>query len=312
MTAEIQPRDHPPSVTIVMATLNGARHLRQQLQSIAAQGHTSWTLFVSDDGSTDETLPILHDFSRSHPVRIVAGPRRGAAANFLSALCHPDLPIGHVALADQDDVWLQGKLARGLRRLEPAPYGTPALYAAESVLTDAELRPLRTSSAGRAVPGFAPSLCQNLFGGHTMMLNPAALDLVRRADWAKGVAYHDWWIYQLIAGAGGYLILDPAPMARYRQHSENVLGGSAGARAMLRRLVLALNGSWGAQMRDQALALSRNAALLTPESRKTLAAFLSAPRFGPRRVAAYRRLGLRRSSASGTALMLAAAAVGIL
>ena len=104
------------SVTIVMATRNGAAHLAEQLDSIARQTHADWSLFVSDDGSTDDTKRILADFARSHPVTVVDGPRKGAAANFLSALCHPDLPLGTIALADQDDIWLPGKLARGLGR----------------------------------------------------------------------------------------------------------------------------------------------------------------------------------------------------
>jgi hypothetical protein len=312
MTATALPPDDPPPVTIVMATRNGALHLPQQLQSLAAQTHANWSLFVSDDGSADDTRAILHAFADRHPVTLVDGPRRGAAANFLSALCHPRLPAGHVALADQDDVWLAGKLARGLRRLAAAPGDGPALYAAESILTDEGLRPLRASSAGRGRPGFAPSLCQNLFGGHTMMLNPAALDLVRRAGMAPGIAYHDWWIYQLIAGAGGCLILDAQPMAQYRQHGGNVLGGAAGIASALRRLGLALNGTWGAQMQAQAHALSRCADLLTPEARRTLEDFLSAPGAGPARMAAFRRLGLRRSSRAGSALMLVAAGFGLL
>ncbi len=117
------------AVTIVMATLNGERYLPDQLDSIARQSHRDWRLFVSDDGSTDATRAILSDFARQHPVTVVSGPALGcAAANFLSALCHPDLPAGPVALADQDDVWLDGKLARAFRRLgptKPCPRFTP-------------------------------------------------------------------------------------------------------------------------------------------------------------------------------------------
>jgi hypothetical protein len=297
-------------VTIVMATRNGAAHLPEQLASLAAQSHRDWRLFVSDDGSTDATLAILKDFARLHPVQIVAGPQRGAAANFLSALCHADLPPGTVALADQDDVWLRGKLARGLRRMASAPGTGPLLYAAESLLTDPALRPVRGSSANAARPGFAPSLCQNLFGGHTTMLNAPALALVRRAGVPADIAYHDWWLYQLIAGAGGRLMLDPHRVALYRQHGGNALGGSGDGRGLLRRMAQGLDGTWGAQMQAQAQALAQVAPLLTPEAQRVLAGFLAAPRAGTGRVRQFRRLGLHRSSRAGTALMLAAAWLG--
>lgn len=297
-------------VTIVMATRNGAAHLPEQLESLAAQSHRAWRLFVSDDGSTDETLAILEEFSRRFPVQLVRGPQQGAAANFLSALCHPDLPPGPVALADQDDVWLEGKLARGLRRITATPGAGPLLYAAESMLVDADLNLLRASSANAAKPGFAAALCQNLFGGHTTILNPEALALVRRAGVPEGIAYHDWWLYQLVAGAGGRLVLDPRPMARYRQHQANALGGSGGGRGAGRRLAQVLDGTWKQQMLAQARALQRVADLLTPEARHQLAAFLAAPAAGPARALALHRIGLRRSSRAGTALMLAAACLG--
>lgn len=297
-------------VTIVMATRNGAAHLPEQLASIAAQSHAAWRLFVSDDGSNDQTIAILEEFSRDHPVQIVAGPQSGAAANFLSALCHPDLPPGPVSLADQDDVWLRGKLARGLRRMAAAPGNGPLIYAAESLLVDAALQPLRRSSANAAEPGFAAALCQNLFGGHTTMLNAEALALVRAAGLPQRLAYHDWWLYQLVAGAGGRLVLDPAPVARYRQHGANALGGSGGGRGAWRRMAQGLDGTWGAQMRVQAAALQAVSRLLTPAAREVLEGFLDAPAGGPARALRLYRLGLRRSSRAGTALMLAAACLG--
>lgn len=307
-------RETPGHVTIVMATRNGAAHLRAQLDSIAAQSHRNWSLFVSDDNSTDATHEILAGFGARHPLRLVQGPGRGAAANFLSALCHPDLPPGTVALADQDDVWLKGKLARGLRRIAAAERragaGAPVLYAAESILADHGLTPLSRSRSGRVRPGFAPALAQNLFAGHSMMLNPAALALVRRAGLPQGVVWHDWWLYQLLAGAGAALVLDPAPAVIWRQHAENTLGGARGAAAGLKRLAMVLSGEWGRTMQAHARALQQNAPLLTAEARATLEGFLTAPASGPARVRQFRRLGIRRSSRTGDLLMLAAAALG--
>ncbi|VDC33184.1 glycosyltransferase [Pseudogemmobacter humi] len=306
-------RETPDHVTIVMATRNGAAHLRAQLDSIAAQSHRNWSLFVSDDGSADATRQILADFARHHPLRLVEGPGRGAAANFLSALCHPELPPGPVALADQDDVWLKGKLARGLRRMAVGGRRRgdgPVLYAAESMLADGGLKLLSRSKSGRVRPGFAPSLAQNLFAGHSTMLNPEALELVRRAGVPPGVVWHDWWLYQLLAGAGAALILDPAPSVIWRQHGANTLGGARGAAAGLKRLAMVLSGEWGRTMQAHARALQQNAPLLEAEARAVLEGFLSAPGRGMGRVRLFRDLGIRRSSPAGDLTMLAAAALG--
>lgn len=307
-------RQRDDHVTIVMATRNGEAWLPEQLASIAAQSHRAWSLFVSDDGSGDGTRAILQDFSRHHPLTLVDGPRRGAAANFLSALCHPNLPPGIVALADQDDVWLKGKLARGLRRIAAAERvigaATPVLYAGESMLADVELKTLSQSKSGRVKPGFAPSLAQNLFAGHSIMLSAAALTLVRQAGLPDGISWHDWWLYQLIAGCGGGLVLDPVPVVIYRQHDGNALGGARGTAAGKRRLAMLISGEWGRMMQGQAEALKAREALLTPEARATLDQFLDAPGSGPARALAFRRLGIRRSSPSGDAVMALAAMLG--
>lgn len=311
-------------VTIVMATRNGAAYLREQLESIAAQSHGAWSLFVSDDGSTDDTLSILRDFGTRHPVHLVSGPGKGAAANFLSALNHPDLPRGLVALADQDDVWLKGKLARGVRRIAAAERlmakslpgsdsgkaAMPVLYAAESMLADDALNRLSRSKSGRVRPGFAPSLAQNLFAGHSIMFNAPGLDLVRRAGQPEGVTWHDWWLYQLFAGAGAGLALDPSPAVIYRQHGGNALGGARGTAAGRRRLAMLAGGAWGRMIQGHARALKSRETMLTPEARRTLNAFLDAPGYGPARILAFRRLGIRRSSRFGDTAMALAALLG--
>lgn len=69
-----------PLVIIFMATFNGARYLREQLDSIGKQTHQNWQLIVSDDGAVDETLSILKDFQAGFPggqVIIQSGPQKG-------------------------------------------------------------------------------------------------------------------------------------------------------------------------------------------------------------------------------------------
>ena len=101
-------------VVILLATYQGAAFLREQLASIAAQGHQDWRLIWRDDGSGDDTVAILRDFAAAQPAGRVeqldapAG-RVGSAASFLALLRHAVPMLGPddiVAFADQDDVWL--------------------------------------------------------------------------------------------------------------------------------------------------------------------------------------------------------------
>ncbi len=105
---------------ILMGTYQGEHYLLEQLESIRSQTHGYWRLFVSDDGSTDNTLPILLDFQASLPLgqmEIVAGPRRGFAANFMSLLLNPAIEGDYFAFCDQDDVWNKEKLAVAVSNL---------------------------------------------------------------------------------------------------------------------------------------------------------------------------------------------------
>lgn len=299
-----------PHITILLATLNGARFLPAQLQSLLAQTHTNWSLVASDDGSSDVTMAILHAFDRANPgrvLRLLEGPRLGSAAqNFMALLLHRDLATGMVALADQDDVWLPQKLARAVDHLAKTPADIPAIYAAESILTDKNLRPFARTAERKPAVGFRNALVQNLFAGHSTVLNAAALSLVRDAGTPRNIAFHDWWLYQLVAGAGGACLLDPAHTVLYRQHSSNAFGAAVGMFGAVKRLNQLCNGTYNAWLCAHWRALHDAAPHLTPDARDLIRDLLENPHHMPR-TAQFRYHGLNRSTApANTALWLAA------
>jgi glycosyltransferase involved in cell wall biosynthesis len=302
-----------PHITVLMATLNGAQFLPAQLDSLLAQTHANWSLMVSDDGSRDGTADILRAFDRAHPnrnVRLLEGPRSGTPAqNFMALLTHRDVPAGYLALADQDDVWLPQKLARAVDHLSRGPQNLPAIYGAESILTDAALQPIGRTAEPHATPGFRNALVQNLFAGHSIALNPAALALVRDAGAPPNIYFHDWWLYQLIAGAGGTCLLDPAQTTLYRQHGSNAFGGSHGIKGILRRLNHLLRNDYGTWLTAHWQALQNAAPHLTPDARDLIRDLLDRPA-DQNRAAQFRRLGLKRGSAHGTAALWLAARLG--
>ena len=50
------------NIAVLICTFNGSKFLRKQLDSIISQTYTSWEIFASDDGSTDDTLDILKEY----------------------------------------------------------------------------------------------------------------------------------------------------------------------------------------------------------------------------------------------------------
>ncbi len=302
-----------PRITILLATWNGAAHLQEQLDSYLAQNYEAWDLWVSDDGSQDGTLEILRAFqateSHRREVRLLQGPRRGHAANFLSLLCHPELPRGPVALSDQDDVWLPGKLRLALRGLHNA--GPVALYGAQSFHTDGRLRRIGRSRRPCAPPSFGNALTQNVVSGHSAVLSPGALDLVRRAGVPDGLPHHDWWLYQLISGAGGRIVIDPRRVLLYRQHRGNAMGAHRGLGPWLVRARQVLGRTYASWIAANIAALDQVSELLTPENRALIAELrLAPPQPGLARPLTFRRLGLHRQTRLTTASLYLAAALG--
>ena len=153
-------RTRATQVAILMCTKNGAAFLDEQLNSIADQTHASWILFVSDDGSTDETRKILKDFADTHEQKMVVrnGPGKGVCANFLSLATDPTIDADYFAFSDQDDVWYKDKLQRALTWLVTIPGDVPALYCGrtELVTNDGQsygLSPLFTRPVARQYDG---------------------------------------------------------------------------------------------------------------------------------------------------------------
>lgn len=300
----------PRTVTVLLALYQGAAFLAAQLDSIAAQTQ-DWRLIVSDDGSTDAGPALVRAFAAAHPGRVtlIDGPRQGAAANFRSLLAAAgDARL--VALADQDDVWLPEKLARAVSGL--SGHDAPALYCSRVTICDDTLRPLAESRRPQRPPSFRHALVQNLAQGNTLVLNRSALDLVQQADpLTPPVVMHDWWLYQLIAGAGGAVIFDPRPSVLYRQHADNVVGANDALRARAGSFARMLTGrhrDWSAQTLA-ALAPVRH--LLTPDNRAVFDEFAALHRGGlPRRLAAMRRGGFYRQGAVSQAALWLAAALG--
>lgn len=304
-----------PQVTVLLATWNGAANLRAQLDSFVTQTLPPARLIVSDDGSTDDTPMILREFAASGPgfaVDLCAGPRRGGAQNFLALL--QDVPEGTdwVALSDQDDVWLPDKIARGVRILSQVPDRTPALVGGRSYVCDAVLRQRHLAPSPRREPSFRHALVQNFAGGNTMMLNRAATDLARAAAAEAGrVVVHDWWLYQLVSGAGGAVFFDSTPLLLYRQHAGNQIGANIGVEAKVKRLRWMLRGRFRRWNAINLAALRASSHRFPAENRLLLEDFARLQRADLiERLVILRRLGLYRHGLQGMLSLWLAAALG--
>ena len=261
-------------VVIVLGVHDAGPALSDQLNSYLDQTWRDWDLLIGDDGASGRDLDVLATFRQSairsgHQVEIRPGPRRGFACNYLMMLRDLAPDTGYAALSDQDDIWLARKLERAVATLRDV--AGPAIYCGARLIWDPERNTRMPSRPLRRGLSFRNALVENVACGNTIVLNRAAISLIRAGHSAAAtVPFHDWWIYLLVTGAGGQVIHDPDPQILYRQHAGNALGaGEAGwNRTRARRDVA--GGLYRDRLDRNLAALSALRHLLTPDHQELL------------------------------------------
>lgn len=229
------------SVAILLASYNGGEYLDEQLKSIANQSFSNFTLYISDDGSTDSTLLIIEKFisdNKNIPVFFIKGPGVGFAQNFMWLLQEAEAMFDYYAFCDQDDIWAHDKLEVALRTLETKGCNewAPAMYGGRTELVDESGGFIGYSPLFKKKPSFSNALVQNVSGGNTMVINKKSRDLLLTVHDHSLVVSHDWLAYLFVTSVGGIAIYDPNPRLKYRQHGGNLVGSNMGWKARIYRL----------------------------------------------------------------------------
>jgi glycosyltransferase involved in cell wall biosynthesis len=106
-------------IDVVIPAFNAGKYIDQALASVSLQGDIVRTVFVINDGSTDQTQAIVETFAKRHPklaIEIIKQKNAGLAnarnTGIKASLQESKAP--YIALLDADDVWLAGKLDKQL------------------------------------------------------------------------------------------------------------------------------------------------------------------------------------------------------
>lgn len=218
-----------PPISVALTTFNGERFIREQLRSIATQEPRPSELVIGDDGSGDRTLAQIESSLAgvSFPVRILSG-RVGLGRNVERVIEACRAPV--IALSDQDDVWLPGRLAR-ISDAFADP--TVTLWHSDAELIDEQGEPLGARLWDRI--GLTPETRQSisegtalrrlLYGmtvtGATMAfrssIRAAVLPLPDDLDGPDHLFLHDGWI-AVMAALLGSAVPDDEVFTLYRQH----------------------------------------------------------------------------------------------
>jgi len=287
-------QDQEISVAILMATYQGEKYLSGQLESISAQTFSHWKLYVSDDGSTDDTMDILKAYSQKHEGKVSISQNEtnlGFAKNFMLLIQNTSINGDYYAIADQDDIWLPGKLERALTFLAAETPKRPSLYFGRTHLINADGKHISYSSLFTIPPSFSNALVQSMAGGNTFFFNQAAKkQLLKIKSDNTPIVSHDWWIYLVLSGCGGAVIYDRVPTILYRQHSKNLVGENRSVTRKMDRFKRLFSGHFKQWLDSNVEALEVLKPFLTPENLIRFEAFKTIKNGTlPERLKAYRK-----------------------
>lgn len=198
-------------ISVCIATYNGARYIAEQLASILKQLSAEDEVVVSDDGSTDGTIDIVRSLN-DRRIRIVDGPRRHSPTlNFERAL--RNAKGEYIFLADQDDVWLEGKVTRCVEELQMCDCVVSDARVTDSLLntTSESLFQLMHVKRGR----LSNLLWRNGYTGCCMAFKREVLS--KALPFPTDIPMHDIWIGNVAAFCGSLHFIDDR-LLRFRRH----------------------------------------------------------------------------------------------
>lgn len=214
------PRDDELSVSVCMATHNGAQFLGEQLATILPQLAAGDELVVVDDLSSDGTMDILRRTAADTTgpsVRVYQNQiNLGAIRSFERALGLATKNI--VLLCDQDDRWMPRKVNRIRRAF--AEDQTATLVLSDAQLID-EAGQVFTQSRAETKPfrfGLLSNLARNSFLGCAMAFERSSLSYCLPIP--ARIPMHDQWIGMLHT-IFGKVVYVAEPLIQYRRHSAN-------------------------------------------------------------------------------------------
>lgn len=217
-------------VTVLMSTFNGESFIREQIESILNQVNVTVELIIRDDGSNDNTVKILSEYSKKYNnVQYYIGNNLKPAKSFLE-LMTSDLSSEYFALADQDDIWDDNKLECAINKIKDKDSSKPVMYFSNLRIVDSENVFYRNSHSKPKNPRKYTALTEDTATGCTIVYNRKASMLLKERK-PRTFSMHDSWLY-LICIFLGEVVYDFEPHINYRQHGNNVVGTYLGKKSL--------------------------------------------------------------------------------
>lgn len=216
------------NIDILLATFNGEKYLKCQLDSLLNQTYKNIRILVNDDASTDGTVEILQEYEKKDDRISVQYNKEnlGSIKNFENLLSRVETK--YFMLSDQDDYWLPDKVEKSLNKIveENADLVFTDLEAVDEELKTITPSVARTRGYIKNIQKYnnykLAFLRNNGITGCTIISKKELINKYIPIP-KKDPMEHDWWMALLIGQNGKISFLDE-PTIKYRQHNNNQVG----------------------------------------------------------------------------------------
>ena len=230
------------SVSVVMITFNGDLFFQQQLNSILCQKYLK-EVHIYDDNSSSDFKRILREAANAHGIITLHENKGnlGVIRNIKKGL-QENYSADYIALADQDDVWLEDKLELCLKEmlvLEKGDNDIPTLIYHDMKIIDENDQLLQgTFWQNRRQDiyehSFQTNLIVNLVTGSASLMNKEL------TKYAKDIPenleiYHDAWL-GMVAYTMGRVKSIKKPLSAHRSHEKSLTFNQKRSNSLLKRV----------------------------------------------------------------------------
>lgn len=215
-------------VDILLATYNGEKYLKAQLDSILSQTYSNFRLLISDDSSTDNTKKILEEYKEkdNRIILFLQKENLGVIKNFEFLLKKVDSK--YYMFSDQDDIWKENKIEKSVKKIEAT---NSDLVYSDLEVVDENLNVTYDSywklkgiyNKIKKYNNFKSLYLNNFVTGCTLISKKELINKVLPLPTASKYVLHDYWIPLIISQKGKIDYIEE-PLIKYRQHKNNKIG----------------------------------------------------------------------------------------
>lgn len=219
-------------ISIAMATYNGAKYIKEQLESFVKQTKLPDELVITDDCSNDKTIDIVKEFANSAPFKVYLfknDKKLGYTGNFNAALSRTN--GDSVFLSDQDDVWFPEKI-EFIYNLSINQPDKLALMN-DVLLTDEFLNPTKLTKLGQINSAGLPM--KSYVMGCASAVRRELLEMCLPIP--EGFKGHDNWLIEFADRLGGKFVSEKV-LQFYRRHGQNTSAFIANRTTKISRMSL--------------------------------------------------------------------------